>query len=76
LAQEAARLTVVVVFPTPPFWFIRAMTRVAAMGRVVVAWGVRAGVVVISGSVRLDATAHPWARREGKYLGREYTSGA
>src|SRR5512134_2558002 len=28
-AIDAARLTVVVVFPTPPFWFTTAMTRAA-----------------------------------------------
>jgi hypothetical protein len=32
LANDAARFTVVVVFPTPPFWFMRAMVRV---GRIV-----------------------------------------
>src|SRR5215208_4088454 len=29
-ASVAPRLTVVVVFPTPPFWFIRAMVRMIA----------------------------------------------
>src|SRR2546423_13102074 len=29
-AKAAPRLTVVVVFPTPPFWFISAMIRMAA----------------------------------------------
>jgi hypothetical protein len=27
-ANAAPRLTVVVVFPTPPFWFIRAIKRI------------------------------------------------
>src|SRR5437762_10902986 len=29
-ARAAPRLTVVVVFPTPPFWFIRAMIRMGS----------------------------------------------
>src|SRR6185437_7643362 len=29
-ARAAPRLTVVVVFPTPPFWFINAITRMRA----------------------------------------------
>ena len=30
-ARQAARLTAVVVLPTPPFWFVTAMTRVTGL---------------------------------------------
>src|ERR1700680_2542796 len=40
-AREAARLTAVVVLPTPPFWFAMAMTRF--MGHSVLHRGARAG---------------------------------
>ena len=37
-ASEAARLMVVVVLPTPPFWLVTAMTRLLTLKLLVKTW--------------------------------------
>src|SRR5687767_12127257 len=52
-ASAAPRLTVVVVFPTPPFWFINAMIRVGGVE------GVSSGVLFMKGHLRVGASGRP-----------------
>src|SRR5688572_24282574 len=67
-ASAAPRFTVVVVLPTPPFWFIMAMTRVrrggfgSGDGGILVFTSVRTGAGLLGRNCRRWGSENNWGR--------------